>query len=43
MIQTGFFDTEDRYKKLDELDPLPKLNTAIDWAIFRPLLNKYWR
>ncbi len=40
MIQTGFFDTEDRYKKLDELDPLPKLDTAIDWAIFRPLLNK---
>ena len=40
MIQRGFFDTEDRYEKLDELDPLPKLDQAIDWSIFRPLLNK---
>jgi len=40
MIQRSFFDTEDRYKKLDELDPLPRLDRAIDWNIFRPLLNK---
>lgn len=40
MIQRGFFDTEDRYNKLDEQDPLPKLDESINWSIFRPLLNK---
>ena len=40
MIQIGFFDTENRLNKLDEKDPLPKLNESIDWSLFRPLLNK---
>ena len=33
MIQSGFFDTEDRYAKLNELDPLPKLNDSINWSV----------
>ena len=40
MIQRGFYDTEDHFNKLDEKDPLPKLNESINWSIFRPLLNK---
>ena len=40
MIQRRFYDTEDRFNKLDEKDPLPKLNESINWSIFRPLLNK---
>ena len=40
MIQSGFFDTEDRYAKLNELDPLPKLNDSINWSVFRPILAK---
>ena len=40
MIQRGFFDTEDRYSKLNELDPLPKLNEYINWASFKPILIK---
>ena len=34
--QIGFFDEENRYKKLTELgDPLEKLNSVMDWEIFR--------
>ena len=40
MVQRGFFDTEDRYNKLNEQDPLPKLNESIDWSVFRSVLNK---
>ena len=37
----GFFDEEDRLAKLSELgDSLEKLNSVIDWEMFRPILNK---
>ena len=33
-IQIGFFDEENRYKKLTELgDPLEKLNSVMNWEI----------
>ena len=38
--QPGFFDLDDRYKKLDERDPLVNLNQLIDWEGFRDTLNK---
>ncbi|MCG5526422.1 IS5 family transposase [Ectothiorhodospira haloalkaliphila] len=35
----GLFDLEERYALLEKLgDPLPKLNRAVDWEAFRPLL-----
>lgn len=40
MLQSGFFDLADRFKKLDEKDPLVNLNQLIDWENFRPTLNK---
>lgn len=41
MLQTSFFDTENRLKKLDQLgDPLKAINEVVDWHIFRPILNK---
>ena len=40
MWQPGFFDLEDRFKKLDEKDPLIGLNKLIDWENFRDTLIK---
>ena len=44
-IQSGFFDTENRYERLTQLgDPLEKLNGAIDWEMFRNRpINQRWR
>ena len=42
--QRGFFDEEDRLKKLSRQgDPLERLNSAIDWEIFRPQLKKCFK
>ncbi len=39
--QPGFFDLSERYESLSEHnDPLEKLNEAIDWSIFVPLLRR---
>ena len=40
MSQPGFFDIEDRYKKLNERDPLKSLDELIDWEDFRSTLNQ---
>jgi IS5 family transposase len=40
MTQPGFFELADRFKKLDEKDPLVSLNNLIDWENFRDTLNK---
>jgi len=40
MLQPGFFDLDDRYKKLNEKDPLVHLNQLIDWECFRKNLKK---
>ena len=40
MYQSGFFDLTNRYKKLNEKDPLTYLNKLIDWDDFRPILEK---
>lgn len=40
-MQTSFFDLANRYSRLTIFkDPLERLNAAIDWEIFRPILNK---
>ncbi len=40
-LQMGFFDEENRYKKLTELgDPLEKLNSIMNWEIFRDELTR---
>jgi transposase, IS5 family len=40
-MQNSFFDLERRYASLSEAgDALERLNAAIDWEIFRPILNK---
>ena len=40
MIQKGFFSEDNRLTRLSELgDPLEKVAEAIDWEIFRPILN----
>lgn len=40
-IQIGFFDEENRYKKLTELgDPPEKLNSVMDWEVFRDELTR---
>lgn len=40
MYEVGLFDEDIRLKKLSKKgDPLEKLNKAIDWEIFRPILN----
>lgn len=39
MPQPGFFDLDDRFKKLNERDALLRLNALIDWELFRPTLN----
>jgi transposase, IS5 family len=39
-MQPGSFDHEDRLAKLEELrDPLPRLESIVDWQAFRPLLK----
>ena len=39
-MQPGFFDQEDRLAKLEKLgDPLPRLDSIMDWQAFRPLLK----
>ena len=39
-MQPGFFDDEDRLAKLEKLgDPLPRLDSIVDWKDFRPLLK----
>ncbi len=41
MLQSGFFDLENRFGKLDQLgDPLKALNAVIDWSVFEPILEK---
>ncbi len=40
MMQTGFFELADRFKKIDEKDPLVSLNSLIDWENFRDTLSK---
>lgn len=40
MMQTGLFDWQQRFEDLDKGgDPLIKLNTIINWEIFRPSLD----
>jgi hypothetical protein len=39
MVQPGFFDLDDRFKKLNERDALLRLNSLIDWELFRPALE----
>ena len=39
MMQPGFFDLENRHRKLDEKDPLIQLNQLIDWEQFRVSLK----
>ena len=39
MLQSGFFDLQDRFGKLDQLgDPLKALNAVVDWSVFEPIL-----
>ena len=40
MQQAGFFELDERFKKLDEKDPLVSLNKLINWEEFRRTLNK---
>jgi len=41
MKQLGFFDLANRYEQLsNQGDPLERLNTAVDWKIFIPLINR---
>jgi IS5 family transposase len=40
MMQTGLLDWQIRFKQLDNGgDPLPKIQTVVDWKLFRPLLE----
>jgi len=39
-MQPGFFDWQNRFEKLDTTkDPLLKLNSAINWQLFRAELE----
>lgn len=41
MLQSGFFDLQDRFGKLDQLgDPLRALTEVVDWSVFGPILEK---
>ena len=41
MLQSGFFDLETRFGKLDQLgDPLRAINAVVDWSVFQPILTK---
>ena len=37
MPQPGFFDLDERYARLNERDPLVKLNPIIDWEALNPV------
>ena len=39
MPQPGCFDLDERYVRLNERDPLVKLNQIIDWEAFRKPLS----
>ena len=40
MMQSGLLDWQIRFKQLDNGgDPLPKIQTVVDWKLFRPLLE----
>ena len=40
-MQIGFFEDEDRHSKLRKLgDPLPRLDSILDWLACRPLLTR---
>ena len=39
MPQPGFFDLDEHYARLNERDPLVKLNQIIDWEAFREPLS----
>ena len=39
MPQPGFFDLDERYARLNERDPLVKLNQLIDWEACREPLS----
>jgi hypothetical protein len=44
MGQMGFFDLSNKLSALSELgDPLEKLNQAVDWSIFQPVLARAFR
>lgn len=41
MLQSGFFDLQDRFGKLDAIgDPLKALNEVVDWSVFEPALRQ---
>lgn len=41
MLQSGFFDLQNRFGKLDQLgDPLKALDAITDWSVFEPILKK---
>src|SRR3972149_83600 len=41
MMQSGFFDLQDRYRKLSERgDPLEAINQVVAWERFRPILQR---
>src|SRR5271170_7936612 len=41
MLQSSFFDLQDRFNKLDQLgDPLQALNRVVDWSVFEPILKE---
>lgn len=41
MLQSGFFDLQDRFGKLDQIgDPLKALNEVVDWSVFEPILTR---
>ncbi|MHB8743518.1 MAG: transposase [Sulfuricaulis sp.] len=40
MLQSGFFDLQNRFGKLDQLgDPLQALNEVVDYSVFEPILT----
>jgi len=39
-MQPSFFDLDNRYRKLNERDPLTALNQLIDWELFRDTLER---
>jgi transposase, IS5 family len=42
--QIGLFDVENRFWELSAMgDPLEKLDKAINWKYFKPLLNNAFR
>ena len=41
MVQLGFLDFSTRLSRIDKAgDPLLKINTTVDWEVFRPMLEK---